>query len=163
MRLTSVSIALSLVLAAACQKDEPAAPTPTPTPTPAPAPAPAPAKAVPLAEAGPFDVADAIKPAGWKFEKSGGMGMGSLKTTTITATREGTTATITLVQPTGKEDDPKASVRPTPVADQLAGFQEKGAAFSDGTSLIAVEIPGDPAAAAALLAAAIESLGLKAP
>ncbi len=138
---------------------EPAAAQPAPA-----AAAPEAAKEVPpFDKLGPFDVADAIKPDGWKFEKSGGMGMGSLMSTTITASKGGTTAKITLVQPTGKADDPKSSIKITPLAEQLTAFQEAGAAFSDGKSLIAVEITGDKETAKALLETAVTNLKLKKP
>lgn len=106
-----------------------------------------------LSELDTFAWMDILKAAGWTDAVSGGMTMGAWSQSTITAQRGDKTAKVTIVEPSGKKGDPKASIKAQSPKEQLKGLQEKGAAeLLKDDFLLAVTIDGDPEGANKLLA-----------
>ena len=100
-----------------------------------------------------FDWMDILKAAGWTDASSGGMTMGPWKSSTIKAKKGDKTCEVTLVQPSGEEADPKATITAQSPKEQLEDRKQKGAAeLLRDDVLLAVAIEGDPEGAKELLA-----------
>jgi hypothetical protein len=156
---------LAFALTSACGKkedDKPKEPVATTDPAaaePAAEPAPEPKKEEPkltkkkLGELTTFDYMDILKAKGWTDAASGGMAMGAWKSSTITAKQGDKEAKLTIVEPSGAKEDPKASIKAQSPKEQLAKLQAAGAAELLGDDvLLAVTIEGDTEGAKALLA-----------
>lgn len=109
-----------------------------------------------LSDAGDADVKAALTKAGWSYGGGSSMTMGAVTTISVTGTKGGQTAKVTLVRPSGKADDPNNGIRARGPVEAEKDYSAKGATKLDGDSLLAVVIEGKQDDAKALLAALLD-------
>ncbi len=109
-----------------------------------------------LSDAADADVKSALTKTGWSYGGGSSMTMGAVTTISVTGTKGGQTAKVTLVRPSGKPDDPSNGIRARGPVDAEKDYAAKGATKLDGDSLLAVVIEGKPDDAKALLAALLD-------
>ena len=106
-----------------------------------------------LSELTTSDYLDILEAADWSNPASARASMGAWSTNTITAKKGDQKASVTIIEPSGKKEDPKASLKPRSPKELVKEFQAKGAAeLLRQDFLLAVTIQGDPQGAKKLLA-----------